>query len=166
MPVTDVHEDHERFTLAVTTELDAPVDRVWELWSDPEQLQRWWGPPGYPATVLEHALTPGGQARWYLTSPEGDEYHGWWRVVSVDLPHTLQIEGGFAHDDGRPNDHLPVIRRDVELVTMSPKRTRMTMTTRFRSQADMTWMYRLGARGSLELAVRQLDALVAESDGS
>ena len=49
-----------------------PIARVWALWADPRKLERWWGPPTFPATVLEHDLRPGGKVSYYMTSPEGE----------------------------------------------------------------------------------------------
>ena len=62
MTVTNVRKDPEALTMTITAELDASADRVWELWSDPRQLERWWGPTAYPATVEQHDLTPGGRS--------------------------------------------------------------------------------------------------------
>ncbi len=50
MTVTTVDTDLDARTLTLVAEFDAPVERVWELWADPRKLERWWGPPGYPAT--------------------------------------------------------------------------------------------------------------------
>ncbi len=86
--------------MTITARFDAPVERVWEVWSDPRQLERWWGPPGYPATVLEHDLTPGGSVAYRMTGPEGDQHGGWWRVRAVDPPRYLEFEDGFADEAG------------------------------------------------------------------
>ena len=71
MSVTDIHKDPEQLTMTVVTELDAPVDRAWQLWADPRKLERWWGPPTYPATFVDHDLTPGGRCSYYMTGPGG-----------------------------------------------------------------------------------------------
>src|SRR5659263_474246 len=55
----------------------------------PDQLERWWGPPTYPATVVEHDLTPGGHVTYFMTGPEGERFHGWCRVLEVDPPLSL-----------------------------------------------------------------------------
>ena len=64
MTVTAVRKDPEALTMTITAEFDAPVERVWELWADPRLLERWWGPPTYPATVIEHDLSPGGRVHY------------------------------------------------------------------------------------------------------
>src|ERR671932_442277 len=53
MPVTDVHQDLDNLTLTVTADFAAPVERIWQVYADPRQLERVWGPPTYPATVVD-----------------------------------------------------------------------------------------------------------------
>ena len=89
MTVTDVRKDPEALTLTITSEFDAGVDRVWQLWADPRRLERWWGPPTYPSTFVDHDLTPGGRVTYYMTGPEGDQARGWWKVLAVEAPHRL-----------------------------------------------------------------------------
>ena len=80
MTVITIEKDTEAFTLTLTADFAAPVEAVWELWADPRKLERWWGPPSYPATFVEHDLTPGALVTYFMTSPEGDKHHGWWRI--------------------------------------------------------------------------------------
>ncbi len=63
MSVTHVDKDTENLTMTITAAFAAPVEQVWSVWSDPRKLERWWGPPTYPATVVEHDLSPGGASR-------------------------------------------------------------------------------------------------------
>ena len=112
MPVTDIHKDPTALTLTIASEWDAPIDRVWQLWADPRQLERWWGPPTYPATVIEHDLSPGGKVAYFMTGPEGDQHHGWWKIVAVDKPRSLDFEDGFADINGNPNQAMPVTQSD------------------------------------------------------
>ena len=72
MTVISVETDHEHLVVTVVSEFEASVERVWELWADPRKLERWWGPPSYPATFETHHLVPGGQVKYLMTSPEGE----------------------------------------------------------------------------------------------
>jgi len=67
MTVTTIDKDTEALTLTLVADFAAPVDAVWELWADPRKLERWWGPPTYPATFVEHDLTRAGW-RWRTAS--------------------------------------------------------------------------------------------------
>src|SRR3712207_6090822 len=100
--VTGVTKDPETRTMTISARFDAPMARVWEVWSDPRQLERWWGPPTYPATVLEHDLTPGGMVAYAMTGPGGDRHRGWWRVRVVEPPRLLEFEDGLADEAGNP----------------------------------------------------------------
>ena len=51
MTVTSVRKDTEALSMTLEAEFDVPAKRVWQLWEDPRQLEQWWGPPTYPATV-------------------------------------------------------------------------------------------------------------------
>ncbi len=61
MPVTDVKTDVDARTLTITARFAAPVERVWQVYADPRQLEKIWGPPGFPATFVDHELRPGGR---------------------------------------------------------------------------------------------------------
>ena len=86
MPVTDITKDIDNRTLTITAEFAAPLERVWGLYADPRQLEQVWGPPEYPATFVDHDFTPGGEATYYMTSPEGEKFHGWWEFIAVQPP--------------------------------------------------------------------------------
>src|SRR5712691_10267524 len=161
MTVLAVDRDPVALTLTIVSEFDAPATRVWQVWADPRQLERWWGPPTYPATVVDHDLTPGGRVTYYMTGPDGEKYHGWWRVIAVDPPHSLELEDGFADDSGRPNDDLPTTSIEVRLTVATAARTRMTMTSRFASIADMEQVIAIGQDEGMALAVGQIDAILA-----
>ena len=103
MTVTAVRKDPQSRTMTLEAEFDASPERVWQLWADPRQLERWWGPPTYPATVDAHDLRPGGRVEYHMTGPEGDQPRGYWNVDEVQPPHRLVFRDGFANDDGTPN---------------------------------------------------------------
>lgn len=71
MPVTDITHDLDDLTITITAQFAAPVERIWHIYADPRQLERAWGPEEYPATVVDHSLTPGGTVTYCMTGPEG-----------------------------------------------------------------------------------------------
>ena len=157
-----ITRDLEAATLVVTTEFTAPPQRVWRLWADPRQLERWWGPEPYPATVVDHDLQPGGHVSYYMTGPEGDRHDGYWRVVEVDPPTHLVFEDGFADEDGAPNDALPTSRSTVTIEPVDDDTTRMTIETSYDTSADLEQVLAMGMEEGIRTAVEQIDALLAE----
>jgi uncharacterized protein YndB with AHSA1/START domain len=159
MSVTSVDTDYDALTITLIADFETPVDRVWELWSDPRKLERWWGPPGYPATFEQHDLTPGGEVTYFMTGPEGDTHHGMWRVTAVDPPTSLRFEDVFADPDGTPLADMPVSTVSVDL-TRRDGGTRMEMRSAFESREDMDKVVATGTVEGLTQAVSQMDGVV------
>jgi uncharacterized protein YndB with AHSA1/START domain len=162
MTVTAVHKDLDALTMTLHAEFDAPVERVWQLWADPRQLERWWGPPHYPATMTTHDLQPGGRVAYHMTGPEGEEYPGYWDVLEVDEPHGLLVQDGFAHDDGTPDGDRPTSRMRVTITDLGDGRTRMTIESVFHDLASMEEGLAMGMEQGITAAVGQVDAILAE----
>jgi uncharacterized protein YndB with AHSA1/START domain len=160
MTITSVHKDHERMTMTITAEFDAPIGSVWHLWDNPRLLERWWGPPTYPATVVDHDLTPGGRVTYFMTGPEGEQARGWWRVMSVNAPQGLEFEDGFADDAGEPNPDMPTMTVRVTLEAQSGGGTRMAIETTFPSLEAMEQIVSMGVEEGMMSAVGQIDQLL------
>lgn len=160
MSVTSVEKDFDNLTLTVVAHFDAPVERVWQLWADPRQLERWWGPPSYPATVQEHDLTTGGTVTYVMTGPDGRQSRGWWRVTSVNPPKSLEFVDGFADQDGNPVTGGPTTRIQVQLGEQGDG-TRMEVRSLFETVEHMEQVVRLGAADVFVQTVGQMDRLLA-----
>ncbi len=160
MSVTSIDKDLDNLTLTLIADFEAPRERVWELWADPRKLEGWWGPPSYPATFKTHNLDAGGEVTYFMTGPEGDTHHGWWRVTSVDPPSSLEFVDGFADQDGKPSDEMPTTTIRMQL-TGNDDGTRMELRSTYDSREQMEEMLKMGMAEGLEEAVGQMDALLA-----
>jgi uncharacterized protein YndB with AHSA1/START domain len=163
MTVTAVQKDADALTMTIAAEFDASPERVWQLWADPRQLERWWGPPTYPATFIKHDLTPGSHVTYYMTGPEGDQPHGYWEIVEADAPRSLVFRDGFANADGTPNTDLPAGVARVTIEAIGTGRTRMAIESVFASTAAMEEVLAMGMEEGLTEAVGQIDAILAET---
>ena len=160
MTVISVVKDADARTLTVTARFDAPIGRVWQVWSDPRQLERWWGPPRYPAEVLEHDLAPGGTVIYVMTGPDGERYGGWFRVRAADPPRSLELDAGFADADGNPIPDAATAVIRVDLSEAPDGGTQMTITTTWASDEAMEQALATGMEAGLTAAVGQIDALL------
>jgi len=147
----------------IDTEFDAPPERIWQLWEDPRQLERWWGPPGYPATFDKHdGLTPGANIAYYMTTPEGDKPRGWWEVLEVEPPRSLVVRDGFADELGNRNEEMPAGLMRVSIDDIGGGRTRMTIANSFPSAEAMEQLLAMGQEEGMKEALGQIDAILAE----
>ena len=162
MTVTDVRKDAEALTMTLDAQFDVSPERVWQLWADPRQLERWWGPPTYPATVTAHDLRSGGRVEYHMTGPEGDQSRGYWEVVEADAPRRLVFRDGFADADGRPNTDMPLNEVRVMITKVSEERTRMSIESKFPDAAAMEQLLAMGMEEGLREAVGQIDEILGE----
>ena len=161
MSVTNVVKDPQTRSMTVTAEFDAPVERVWQIWSDPRQLERWWGPPTYPATVVDHDLSVGGRVSYLMTGPEGDKHHGQFRVVTVEPPRRLEVEDTFCDDTGNPTPGMPTTHMRVDLRDRPGGGTVMEIVSTFPSLEAMEQLVQMGMEEGLKEALGQIDDLIA-----
>ncbi|EPR75521.1 putative glutathione S-transferase-related transmembrane protein [Leifsonia rubra CMS 76R] len=161
MDVT-TYTDVEALTLTTTAELLAPIERAWQLVSDPRKLERWWGPPEWPATFLRFEFEPEGRAHYYMQGPEGERMHGWWRFVSITEPRELSIEDGFADDQGEPAGDLGVTTANIVFEPIEAG-TRVTIISGFESAEQLEEMAKMGMEEGMLLAMGQMQQILDES---
>ena len=162
MTVTAVNKNPDALTMTITAEFDASPQRVWQLWADPRQLERWWGPPTYPATVTSHNLRRGGRVEYHMTGPEGDQPRGYWVIDEVDPPHRLVFRDGFANEDGSPNPDLPTSIGQVVIEGIGDGKSRMSIATVFPNMQAMEQVLAMGMEEGITQAVGQIDAILQE----
>ncbi len=159
MTVISSTKDEENLRLTMVADFAATPEQVWELWEDPRKLERWWGPPTYPATFARHDFVVGGESRYYMTGPEGDTPRGWWRIEAIDKPRRLEFANGLAGDDGEP---VPGVEAMPGYVTFESHDggTRMTAVTQFVDVEQMEKMLGMGMQEGMALAIGQMDGLL------
>lgn len=160
MPVIDVHHDIDALTLTIIAEFAAPVQRIWQVYADPRQLEKVWGPPTFPATVVQHDLVPGGRTNYFMTGPDGEKYAGYWQIIAVDEPRSFTFDDGFADLDFNPDPTMPT-SRNVYTFTEHNGGTRATYAGTFASAADLQKVLDMGVEEGTTSALNQIDALVA-----
>jgi uncharacterized protein YndB with AHSA1/START domain len=161
MSVTRVEKDPEALTITVTADLDATVERAWQLWADPCQFEQWWGPPGYPATVVDHDLRAGGRINFFMAGPEGERHNSTWEVIAVDPPRHLELRDADVDDDGRPNDGNSMTALIISIDERDGAGAVMSIRTHFDSHAGMEQVLAMGFEEGIRSVFSQIDAVLA-----
>jgi uncharacterized protein YndB with AHSA1/START domain len=159
MTVISTTKDPDALTLTLVAQFDADPDRVWEVWEDPRKLERWWGPPTFPATFTRHEFTVGGESRYFMTGPAGETPRGWWRIDAIDKPRRLEFANGLAGEDGEPIPGVEPMAGHITFVDADGG-TRMTVITRFTDVEQMQTMLAMGMEEGMTQAICQIDALL------
>ncbi len=107
MPVTSIETDAENLTITVIADFPVPVERLWAAYADPRQLERFWGPPGYPATFHRFDMRAGGSAFYSMTSPRGETHYGLWEFTALEPGRSFTVVDSFATPEGETDPNLP-----------------------------------------------------------
>jgi uncharacterized protein YndB with AHSA1/START domain len=161
MPITSVASDPHALTLTVVGEYGVPVRRLWQAFVDPRQLERFWGPVEWPATFTRHDMAVGGHSRYTMTGPDGTLARGWFRFLAIEPERRIEVEDGFALEDGSPDPALPTMHM-VFHFEETPTGSRFTGVTRFESVEAMEKVLEMGMEEGMRSAMGQLDGVLAD----
>jgi uncharacterized protein YndB with AHSA1/START domain len=107
--------------LQIIRVFDAPLDAVWDAWTDPDQVAQWWGPRGFSITTHSRDLRTGGHWNYTMHGPDGADYQNTTKYLEVEKHSKL------IYDHGGTADSAPLFRVTV-LFSESHGKTMMNMT--------------------------------------
>lgn len=160
MPLTSVTKDAVTLTLTVVGDYPVSRQRLWDAFADPRQLERFWGPPTWPATFTRHDMKVGGRSEYFLSGPNGEKWSGSWKFTAVDPPSSFAAEDG---DGNAEDENMPASM--IFTFEATPTGSRMTVVTRFSSIEAMEQVA-MGMEEGLRAAMPQLDRVLAEPSAS
>ena len=159
MPITSINSDPKALTLTVIADYPVPIERLWDAYADPRQIEKFWGPEGWPATFTRHDMAVGGRSEYWMAGPDGTKSRGWWRYLKVEPRRVIEVEDGFSGDDGKPNASMPTMRM-VFNFEKTPRGSRFTSVTHFPSVEAMDQLVKMGMMEGLKSAMGQIDAVL------
>lgn len=161
MPITSITSDPQALTMTIVADYPCTLERLWEAYLDPRQLERFWGPEQWPATFTRHEVYVGGESHYYMTGPDGQKSAGWFKFLTVEPYALLEMEDGFAHDDGSRNIDMPTMRMSYRF-ERTKQGARFTSVTYFTSLETMEQLVKMGMVEGTKSAMGQIDAVVAD----
>ncbi|NQX13916.1 SRPBCC domain-containing protein [Microbacteriaceae bacterium VKM Ac-2855] len=161
MPVTSVEKDLDNLTITIVADFAASQRRLWDAYTDPRQIERFWGPPTYPATFIRHDAVVGGRSIYKMTGPEGDEHWGVWDWTAASAPDSFEVLDAFADETGTKNDELPTTRMVFDF-SETADGSRMVTTSHFASLDELEQQIAMGMLEGMNQAMSQIDTVLAD----
>ena len=161
MPITDITTDTEALTLTIVADFTVPVARLWDAYLDPRQIERFWGPQGWPATFTRHDAFVGGQSHFVMTGPDGERSAGYWEWTALDAGRSFAVRDGFAGEDGEPNTELPSMSMVFEFAETALG-SRLTTTTSFDTLEQLEQLVSMGMVEGTKSAMEQIDGVLED----
>ncbi|MBY0369711.1 SRPBCC domain-containing protein [bacterium] len=145
-------------TLSITRVYDAPVKAVWDAWTDPQQVAKWWGPRGFTITTHSKDLRPGGHWDYTMHGPDGTDY------PNTTVYHEVETHARLVYDHGGHKERPPLFRVTVVFSENRGKTTmEMSMTLPSPEAAEETRKFIKKAGG--ESTWDRLGEYLAEGNG-
>lgn len=135
---TPAESDRE---IVMTRVLDAPRDRVFSVWTDPQHVSRWYGPNGFTITTHEMDVRPGGVWRFIMHGPDGTDYDNRIDYLEVVPPERLVFLHGSAADDPNAFDSSVIFTEQGD----HGDKTLVTMRSVFKTKQQRDYVIGFGA---------------------
>jgi uncharacterized protein YndB with AHSA1/START domain len=161
MPITSVEKDLDALTMTVTADFAASRQRLWEAYTDPRQIERFWGPVDWPATFTRHDVFVGGRSAYVMTGPDGERSAGFWEFLAVDDGRFFEVRDGFADEHGDENPAMPSMRMTFSFEDHDVG-SRLVTTAYFASLDQLEQLLEMGMEQGMASAMGQIDAVLAD----
>ncbi|RCS58882.1 SRPBCC family protein [Microbacterium sp. JB110] len=161
MPVTSIEKDLDALTMTIVADFPVPVSRLWTAYADPRQIEKFWGPPEYPATFTRHDVVAGGRSDYFMTGPDGSSHGGYWEFLDVVEGESFTVRDGFSNDDGTPNTDMPSMEMAFAFEEAS-QGSRLVTVTSFGSLEQLEQLIAMGMEEGTREAMGQIDDVLAD----
>lgn len=161
MPIQSIKTDTDSLTLTAIGVYPVPVQRLWDAWSDPRQLERFWGPPTWPATFERHVVKVGERSAYFMTGPNGEKSFGYWTFREVEPGKRFVVHDGFGNPDGTVNEEFPETKMEVTFES-TDEGSRFVAVSTFASVEAMEQLLGMGMLEGMSEAMQQLDDVLAD----
>ena len=98
MPDADSHVRSTDREIEISRVFNAPRELVWKAFTDAAQIPQWWGPRGFTTRTERMDVKPGGQWRFVMIGPDGQEYRNLITYLEVVEPERLRYKHGGEKD--------------------------------------------------------------------
>jgi len=145
--------------LVLTRLINAPREKVYRAWTDPELLKQWFAPKPYTTPIVEIDVRPGGSAYFVMRGPDGKDLPN--RGVYLEVVPNAKLVSTDAYVKAWEPSEKPFMTLILTFEDEGGK-TRYTARVRHWTVADRETHEKMGFHGGWSLCTDQLEALVAQ----
>ncbi|MFI5161543.1 MAG: SRPBCC domain-containing protein [Sphingobacteriales bacterium] len=143
----------------VSREFNAPIEKVWKAWTDPDMLEKWWGPKPWVAKTKSMDFTVGGIWLYAMEGPESQKHWSHVTFTAIEEQSRFAADSVFSDENGNAAPAAPVGHWDNKFVALGDK-TRVVVDLSFDEEADFKMLVEMGFEGGFTIGLNQLEQLL------
>ena len=161
-PKTLVVKDLEEKSILVSRTFSAPLEKVWQAFTESELLEQWWAPKPWKAETKTMQFTVGGYWLYAMVGPENEKH--WARMdYTAITPHlSFEIKDSFCDEEGNVNTSLPVSKGIVVFMTTDAG-TLVEFKIFYSTEKEIETMIEMGFEQGITACLEQLEMLFQEN---
>lgn len=145
----------------ISREFNAPIEKVWKAWTDPEILDKWWSPKPMKAETKVMDLRVGGNWQFAMVTPEGQKHWIYAEFTAVEEGKSYTSTAWMGDSEGNPVTSGPKWHRDTKFTSIEGNRTRVNIEVTYEDVATFERMANSFFKQGTEIGYNQLDELLA-----
>jgi uncharacterized protein YndB with AHSA1/START domain len=156
---TRVVKNFQEHSVLISRAFDAPIEKVWQAFTDKEMLDQWWAPQPWRAETKAMDFRIGGYWLYAMVGPDNEKHWGRMNFTSIDKHESFNIEDAFCDENGEINYDLPVAKGQIAFVK-TRSGTRVDFKTQYPTEADVEKIVEMGFEEGITATFEQLDKLL------
>ena len=145
----------------VSREFNAPIEKVWKAFTDPDILEKWTAPKPWTIETKIWDFTVGGASLYAMVSPEGQKHWVYTKFTAIENGSVILAMGMFCDGDGNPMLDGPKTYRETKFSSIGGNRTKIEMVITFEDESTIKWFVEGGFKEGTTMTFEQLDELLA-----
>ena len=158
---TRISKDPSGKKLIVSRDFDAPVQDVWDAWTQSELLDKWWAPKPWKAETKSLNFTGGGTWLYTMVGPQGEKHWSKAEFETIAPEQSFTSSDMFCDEEGNVDANLPVMHWHVQFAAQGQS-TNVVIELTFDKEEDLDKMVEMGFNEGFTMAHGNLDELLAQ----
>ena len=145
----------------IVREFNAPVEKVWKAFTDPDLLVKWIAPKPWTAETKTWDFTVGGISLYAMVSLEGQKHWVYAEFTAIEIGSAISTTGMFCDGEGNPVREAPKSYRDTKFSSIDGNRPKVDTVITFEDESTIKWFVEGGFETGTTVTFNQLDELLA-----
>ena len=148
-------------TIHIVREFNAPVEKVWRAYTDPDLLKKWIAPKPWTVIPKIADFTVGGVWQYAMVTPEGQKHWVYDKFTAIENGIAISSIGMFCDADGNPKHDGPKSNVATKFSSIEGNRTKVDSVITFDDEATIKWFVEGGFKEGTDSTFAMLDELLA-----